>query len=564
MLGGILVTLCTAVLAQSGQRLTGTGAALLLLAVGVTVLVWGAVGARADAGAGSWSPTGAMPQAWGYGSAVRLAGGSVLAVSGPTGDRQATSTVLYDPNSGTWIETPQVPSSGASSALVALPDGGALLVGGAVCSGLERKCLPTASSYRLNPSGWAWMPAASMHDTRADPIAVRLADGRVLVTGGFGDNCPDTVAGGYSCQPLASAEIYDPMSGQWSMAAPMPEARGGASATLLSDGSVLVVGGYGRRDAIRYSPTSGRWTTAGQTAASRAGSLLFALAGDRALTLEGESGAGFFGSLGGAADRRSPRCNPTSESFEGASNVWMVSLTEPASQSYCPTGALLAGGQVLLSSILNYSQSGPALTSPYLLDAKQRCWSRTAPPLVQRDVGNVVALRDGRALVFGGYDGDSPASLPSLSSAEIYKPGPPHCTTPPTKTSQFAGVTTAHKHHLTVTASGVIRLLEQCPGTASLHCVGHVQLTLLAPSTQAAAKNHAMHLFLGETPFGIPAVKAAWVTVHVTRNEHALRALLSQQQHVMVIITTSAYDGGYQTATTITSTTLREQHRPSN
>lgn len=88
----------------------------------------------------------------------------------------------------------------------------------------ECRCLPTALTYRLNSTGSTWSSATSMHEARARPTVVRLADGRVLVAGGFGDDCPETFAGGYSCQPLASTEIYDPVSGQWSMTAPMPQA----------------------------------------------------------------------------------------------------------------------------------------------------------------------------------------------------------------------------------------------------------------------------------------------------------------------------------------------------
>ena len=196
-----------------------------------------------------------------------------------------------------------------------------------------------------------------MQTARVNPMVVELANGRVLVAGGFGDDCRETVADGYSCGALASAEIYDPASNQWSVTAPMPQTRGGGHAVLLSDSNVLVVGGYGGLDAIRYDPRSGTWMRAGQTASPRTGSLLFALPHDQALVLEGdESYAGFFGSLGGAAKRVAPRCDASSETLEGVFNAWTVSLTEPAGSRYCPNGALLTGGQVLLSSVLSYSR----------------------------------------------------------------------------------------------------------------------------------------------------------------------------------------------------------------
>jgi hypothetical protein len=43
----------------------------------------------------------------------------------------------------------------------------------------------------------------------------------------------------------ASNEVFDPLSGTWSATASMIEGRASHTATLLSDGTVLVVGGYG-------------------------------------------------------------------------------------------------------------------------------------------------------------------------------------------------------------------------------------------------------------------------------------------------------------------------------
>jgi hypothetical protein len=62
-----------------------------------------------------------------------------------------------------------------------------------------------------------------------------LQDGRVFVSGGYGVNNT----------PIASAELYDPGTGQWSVTASMAEARSNHTATLLSTGRVLALGGKG-------------------------------------------------------------------------------------------------------------------------------------------------------------------------------------------------------------------------------------------------------------------------------------------------------------------------------
>jgi hypothetical protein len=70
--------------------------------------------------------------------------------------------------------------------------------------------------------------------------ATLLPDGRVLVAGGDGryEGADD---------PLASAELYDPGSETWTAAANMLEAHWGHTATVLRDGTVLVVGGTTNR-----------------------------------------------------------------------------------------------------------------------------------------------------------------------------------------------------------------------------------------------------------------------------------------------------------------------------
>jgi hypothetical protein len=529
-----------------------------LLAVAVLMLAGSAAGARADAGVGAWSATGALPEGWVGGSAVTLADGRVLAMGGG----KAGATELYDPSSGTWANGPELHAPGGPSTLVALAEGGALLLGETPCTGPKGECLPTTAAYRLSADGSEWSPAAPMHEARVSPIAVQLADGRVLVAGGFGDECPETVAEGYSCNPLSSAEIYDPASNEWSVTAPMPQARGGASATLLSDGTVLGIGGSEAKEAVRYEPSTGTWTLAGQTASGRTGSLLFALPGNRALAVGDELSTGFFGGVGGAGALPLRNCDPipiSTEVFAAVSNAWMASLTVPVGSENCDRyyGALLAGGQILLGS----SRAEGALTSPYVLDAEQRCWSTTAPPLEQRSEGAAVALSDGRALVFGGRG--LGAGSNRLTSAEIYTPGSPTCgpstpTVGPADPPRFTGATIARRERLTVTARGSIRLLVQCPPSAAVRCVGRVQLALLtAASTGAGTGSRTKRPFLGRAPFTITAGRTAWVTVRVTDHVRALRSLIRRWRHAPIIATTTAHDNTGHAATTIASGMLR-------
>src|SRR5438445_5848069 len=81
-----------------------------------------------------------------------------------------------------------------------------------------------------------WAPMADLNQPRADHTATLLANGTVLVAGGR------DAAG----QPLASAEIYDPATGAYTLlASPLPAPVWGHTANRLSDGTVLIAGGTG-------------------------------------------------------------------------------------------------------------------------------------------------------------------------------------------------------------------------------------------------------------------------------------------------------------------------------
>ena len=84
--------------------------------------------------------------------------------------------------------------------------------------------------------------------------ATLLADGKVLVAGGFGPT-----------GALASAELYDPTTETWTVTGSLNTGRWLYTATLLADGKVLVAGGYENfvASAELYDPAAGTWTYTG-------------------------------------------------------------------------------------------------------------------------------------------------------------------------------------------------------------------------------------------------------------------------------------------------------------
>jgi hypothetical protein len=100
-----------------------------------------------------------------------------------------------------------------------------------------------------------FIPAGEMTKVRSAHTATLLTDGRVLVTGGS-----------TSGVVLSAAEIYDPATGVFTTTGDLNAGRVHHTATLLSDGTVLVAGGLGGGilgSAELYDPSVGTFTPVG-------------------------------------------------------------------------------------------------------------------------------------------------------------------------------------------------------------------------------------------------------------------------------------------------------------
>lgn len=302
------------------------------------------------------------------------------------------------------------------------------------------EALLTVAQGRFTPSGPLLL-------ARANPCAVLLLDGRVLVAGGLG-------ADG---KPLASAELFDPTNGSSVFTSMMASPRAGHTATLLKDGRVLLVGGwvtgYGITSAECFDPATGLFSPTGSMAKGRRDHAAVRLSTGEVLIAGGVDGSqqpyhdpvftaelydpanGSFSKTGVLnTDRQEPyalrlpdgtvllsggysyhyrpvfpadRFNPATSKWTATSSMGVECSTGPLS--------LLTNGQVLLAGTLwgNYPNA-------QCFDQVTGLFTPIGPLLVARDKPTLTSLPDGRVLVAGGYAYRS--YYPPVGQAEIFDP----------------------------------------------------------------------------------------------------------------------------------------------
>jgi hypothetical protein len=170
-----------------------------------------------DTATGALSPTGAFAQIAFTRQLVRLLDGRVLATDDQHFD-------LYDPVTNLWTATgTNAASNPVGGTLILMADGNVLLAGGR-----------PASIYDVQTGSWS--PTGNPVHTRLFPTAFLLANGRVLVVGGI-ENFVTSSA--FS----KNAELFDPVTGQWTPAGTLAVERINFAGAVMPTGKVVLAGG---------------------------------------------------------------------------------------------------------------------------------------------------------------------------------------------------------------------------------------------------------------------------------------------------------------------------------
>lgn len=255
----------TCAFVKTGSPVTDGTASLL--PDGRVLIVGGNTAEIYDPKTGLFAATGATAHERSGHTATTLLGGRILIAGGvDQADGPVGVAEIYNPKTGLFSPTGSMVHPRFGHAANLLEDGRVLIVGGQTSGGLGDVAPTSAEIY--DPATGKFTETGSMATKRwGGHTATLLTDGRVLVLGGN--------TSGVQERPTASAEIYDPKTGKFTSAGSMSETRDGLTATRLKDGRVLVVGGAflpsGRTTEDLYDPVAGSFISAGPASVERSG-----------------------------------------------------------------------------------------------------------------------------------------------------------------------------------------------------------------------------------------------------------------------------------------------------
>ena len=357
---------------------------------------------------GSFTATGGMNVARYNHKTILLDNGLVLAV---TGDRTAegNSAELYIPATGNWTLTGSPAQFHEFGSVTLLASGQVLLAGGSSNSIFNGTLIPIAPAELYDPKTGRWSTTGSLVTPRQFHAAVLLTNGQVLVAGG--QAWDSRLFGDYS---IASAELYNPVTGTWQATGSMHESRDHFAAELLGDGTVLVAGGIqssynGTNNTYTYlataeiyDPSTGEWTMTADMPTS-------------------------------------PRIGPTQSALltNGDVLVPRIAFFNPETGTWTPTGAsfpgvaigagpstatLLTTGDVLLTGFESTYNAAPPVNTTVLYDFSSNAYRSGASMTSPRYADAATLLPNGQVLVCGGYRYETGYGHIPLSSAELYTP----------------------------------------------------------------------------------------------------------------------------------------------
>ncbi len=327
----------------------------------------------------------------------------------------SNDTVATLGKGGTWVQRGKVlTSSRAMPATVALPGGRVMLFGGGSGSLLSGSGLSSTEIY--DPNRQSWKPGPTMASARGLLTATLLSNGKILIVGGAN-----------STGVLKTCELYDPKTNKFSLTGSLSVPRAGHTASLLPDGRVLVAGGLSdisnalkavgsmKKTTEIYNPKTGRFSAGPNMSRERIAHSASTLPNGKILIAGGISLNGFFRLPG--MTNRCEIFDPKTNRFSGASSLPFS--TAAHSQIQLKSGRILVVGGARSSLLITDAKP---IKDVARYDATTGRWTRMASMAVARTLPSLARLPSGRVMVIGGAQGtlDKPSAT---ASCEFFDPG---------------------------------------------------------------------------------------------------------------------------------------------
>lgn len=320
--------------------------------------------------------------------------GFVLLAGGQGNGKFALSSAqLYDPSKGVFVESSPMKDARTDHAATVLSDGKILVSGGDDAQG---HALSSAELY--DPMSGKFSLASNMSTARAEHSATLIsgcncpADGQVLIAGGVADSRGTT----------KSAELYNPATGKFTVTGSMKASRAMHTATLIASGplagNVLIAGGVSDENggdvasAELYDPATGQFTLTGAMSTPREGHSATWL--DPGVVQGALAGRVL---VAGGADARAT--SDTSEIFN-PQNGTFAPVGPMSTPRTLHAAALLSNGQVLIAG--GQSSDTDFLLTAELFNPSTSAFSLTGKMVSFHTGSDATILENGTVLIAGG------------------------------------------------------------------------------------------------------------------------------------------------------------------
>ncbi|MBN2242923.1 MAG: hypothetical protein JW793_09560 [Acidobacteria bacterium] len=327
--------------------------------------------------------------------AVTLTDGRVL-IAGGYNNRYLKSAELFDPSTGQFTQNLET-TLNEKTGLYETTEGNL----NRARSGAGAVRLPDGRVFIVGGYDGSYLASAEIYDpatgefdlltnqmsvARHNPSVILMSDGRVFVSGGFNG------------QFLSSAEVFDPVTLRFITVPSMNHARDGHTATLLNDGTVLIAGGCANAesnrmicdeyvDVVEILDTDLGYMELEGLNTPRAGHTASLLPDGRVLLAGGVDAGGFLASA--------EVYDPASESFTPVGDMTLARYEHTATA--LPDGKILLAGGNCVSSTDSAEIFDPDANGFTAVPS-----AMSAPRF--RHTANI--LSDGRILLAGGLNAD--------------------------------------------------------------------------------------------------------------------------------------------------------------